>query len=62
MEYLTTKELSRKWGISQRRIQVYCKEIRIDKAILKGNTWLIPENVKKPEDPRKHNINDSKRG
>lgn len=55
MEYMTTKELSLKWNISQRRIQIYCKENRIDGAILKGNTWLIPENAKKPQDPRRYN-------
>lgn len=53
MEYLTTKELSEKWKISQRRIQIYCKENRIQGAVLKGSVWLIPENAKKPQDPRK---------
>lgn len=62
MEYLTTKELSQKWGISQRRIQIYCKNKRIDGAILKGNTWLIPENAEKPQDPRKHDKMKNKRG
>lgn len=62
MEYLTTKELSQKWGVSQRRIQIYCKEKRIDGAMLKGNTWLIPKNTEKPKDPRKNNKDNSKRG
>lgn len=53
MEYLTNKELSEKWKISQRRIQIYCKENRIHGAILKGSIWLIPENAQKPQDPRK---------
>lgn len=53
MEYLTTKELSEKWKISQRRIQIYCKENRIQGAVLKGSVWLIPENTQKPQDPRK---------
>ena len=26
---------------------------RIEGAILKGNTWLIPENAEKPDDPRR---------
>jgi hypothetical protein len=55
MEYVTTKELSEKWNISQRRIQIYCKENRIDGAVLKGNIWLIPEKAEKPRDPRKRN-------
>ena len=53
MEYLTTKELSEKWKISQRRIQIYCKENRIHGAILKGSIWLIPEKAQNPQDPRK---------
>lgn len=53
MDYLTTTELTDKWKISSRRIQILCKEGRIDGAILKGNTWLIPSNAQKPEDLRK---------
>lgn len=36
MEYLTTAEFAVKWGISQRRVAIYCKEGRIDGAVLKG--------------------------
>ncbi len=52
MEFLTTTELSDKWDISRRRIATLCKEGRIKGAVLKGKTWLIPENADKPEDPR----------
>lgn len=55
MEYLTTKELAEIWRISQRRIQMYCKEERIKGAVLKGNIWLIPKDAEKPQDPRRHN-------
>lgn len=55
MEYLTTAEFAEKWNISQRRVAIYCKESRISGAILKGRTWLIPKDAKKPEDPRKNN-------
>ena len=55
MEYNTTAELAKKWGISQRRVAIYCKEGRIDGAVLKGRTWLIPGDVKKPDDPRRKN-------
>lgn len=55
MEYLTTAEFAEKWNISQRRVAIYCKEGRIKGATLKGRTWLIPNNAKKPEDPRKIN-------
>lgn len=53
MEYYTTAELAKKWGITQRRVAIYCKEGRFEGAILKGKIWLIPAGVKKPEDPRK---------
>ena len=53
MEFLTTSEMAKKWDISRRRVTLLCSQGRIEGAILKGNTWLIPENVEKPEDPRR---------
>lgn len=53
MNYLTTAEQAKVWNISQRRVAIYCKEGRIEGAVLKGNVWLIPEGAEKPEDPRK---------
>ena len=53
MELLTTSEMSKKWDISRRRVTTLCAEGRIEGAILKGNTWLIPENAEKPDDPRR---------
>lgn len=53
MNVLTTAEYAEIWKISQRRVAAYCKEGRIDGAVLKGKTWLIPEGAKKPMDPRK---------
>lgn len=53
MEYLTTAEFAKKWNISQRRVAIYCKEGRIAGATIKGRTWLIPRDTKKPEDPRR---------
>lgn len=53
MELLTTTEMAEKWNISRRRVTTLCREGRIEGAILRGNTWLIPEDTKKPEDPRR---------
>ena len=53
MELLTTSEMAKKWGISRRRVTTLCAQGRIESAILKGNTWLIPENAEKPDDPRR---------
>ena len=53
MEYLTTAEIAEKWGISQRRVGIYCKEGRLEGAMIKEKTWLIPADAKKPDDPRR---------
>lgn len=52
MEYLTSVEMSEKWNITSRRISVLCAEGRIEGAIKKGKTWLIPAESPKPADAR----------
>jgi hypothetical protein len=51
--YLTAKQFSEKWGISERRIIKLCKENRIDGAIKNGMVWLMPEDTLKPSDKRR---------
>lgn len=53
MEFLSTSEIAEKWKISRRRVTTLCTQGRIEGAVLKGNMWLVPENAKKPEDPRR---------
>ncbi len=53
MEYITVKEIAQKWGISERLAQRYCTEGRIEGAEKFNNTWAIPADAEKPEDPRK---------
>ena len=60
MEYLTTIEMSQKWGIISQRIAALCEQGRIDEIVKKGKTWLIPYDSEKPEDARK--VNHNKRG
>ena len=55
MDYLTTMEMSKEWGISSRRIAVLCEQNRINGVIKKGKTWLIPQDSIKPADARKYN-------
>ena len=50
--YTTIHEISKKWGISERRVNVLCSEGRIEGAVKFGNTWAIPENSEKPTDAR----------
>lgn len=54
MDYFTTIEISRVWGISSRRVAILCEQNRITGVIKKGKTWLIPENAEKPADKRKN--------
>lgn len=54
MNYITTIEMSKLWGISARRIALLCEQERIEGAIKKGKTWLIPEDAEKPADKRKN--------
>lgn len=50
--YIGTKEAAERWGISERRIRVLCRNGKIDGAILEGKTWRIPSDAKKPADGR----------
>lgn len=43
---MTLAEFAEKWNISQRRVVVYCKESRIEGAVLKGCMWMIPVDAK----------------
>ena len=52
MKYHSIKEVSERWGISTRRIQILCKDGRIPGIILIGRTWCIPEDAEKPADAR----------
>lgn len=53
MELQTTTQMAEKWNISRRRVTTLCNQGRIEGAILRGNTWLIPDDAKKPDDNRR---------
>lgn len=50
--YMTLKEASEKWGISDRRINNLCLQNRIPGATKLGNMWAIPCDAEKPKDKR----------
>lgn len=52
MGYLTAKQFSQIWGITERRIIKLCKESRIDGARKNGMAWEIPKETLKPSDKR----------
>ena len=50
--YMSAKEASERWGISDRRIRVLCSEGRIPDAYQEGRGWKIPIVAEKPADGR----------
>ena len=50
--YMTAKEASAKWGVSDRRIRVLCSEGKISGAYQEGRGWKIPIDAEKPADGR----------
>lgn len=49
MGVLTVSEIAKKWEISERSVRNYCQQGRVKGAELKGKTWIIPEDAKKPK-------------
>lgn len=52
MKMITAQEAAKKWEISIRRVQDYCKKDKIPGAERFGNSWMIPENATRPVDGR----------
>jgi len=46
--YITVQEAAEKWGITERQVQMLCKENRIVGATRMSRIWIIPENAEKP--------------
>lgn len=57
--YITVQEVSEKWGVSPRQIQILCKNNRIPGATRLSRIWIIPNNIEKPtKSKRKVKLND----
>ena len=56
IEYITTKEASEKWKISQRRVNTLCQERKIPNIARVGKMWLIPSDASKPLDGRSFKV------
>ncbi len=50
--YMTVKEASERWGISDRRVRILCSEGKIPGAYQEGRGWKIPVDAQKPSDGR----------
>ena len=48
MKYITIKEASAKWGITERSVRRYCVEGQVAGEIMFNKHFKIPANVEKP--------------
>lgn len=60
--YISAKEIAEKWGVTSTWVTILCSQGKIEGAIKNKNRWMLPANIKKPEDKRKekgeqHNSN-----
>lgn len=60
MKYLTSSEISKIWGISERSVRNYCAKGRVLGAIHDGRFWMIPENAIKPQREIRHVVKKEK--
>ena len=59
MAFISVKEASEKWGITERVVRQYCADGRVPGAFITGKTWYIPDTAGKPErKPRQRRIPD----
>lgn len=58
MDYVTTKEAAKKWGLTERRVQVLCRQGKIPGVFRLGWAWAIPKEAEKPKDNRHKNYKD----
>lgn len=46
--FISVKEASIKWNVSERSVRNYCALGRVKDAVLIGKVWMIPKEAKKP--------------
>lgn len=50
--YMSAREASYKWGVSESRVHKLCQQGRIPGLERFGRSWVIPADAEKPTDPR----------
>ena len=48
MQYISTKEASENWGVTEQLVRRYCRQEHIPGVIQKDGAWLIPAKARKP--------------
>ena len=63
MSFISVKEASEKWGITERVVRQYCADGRVPGAFITGKTWNIPDDAEKPgRKPRKRAVSEDPLG
>ena len=52
MDFMTAQQAAEKWGLSDRRVRVLCREGKIPGAVKNGKSYQIPIDAQKPVDGR----------
>lgn len=55
MDFVSVKEVAKKWNVSERWVQILCNQGRIDGVSKFGRSWLIPKNAVKLTNARVSN-------
>ena len=53
LEYISAPEAAKKWGVSERWVQILCEQSRIPGVAKFSRMWLIPKDAEKPADSRR---------
>ena len=46
--YVTVKDMAKRWNVSERQVQVWCKSGRVDGVLQFGRSWALPDATEKP--------------
>ena len=46
--YITVQDAAQKWDVTNRQVQIWCKEGKIAGAYMLSRIWIIPENAVRP--------------
>jgi len=62
LDYVSSKAIAEKWGITVRAVQLMCVQGKIKgaKRLDNGKVWLIPVDAERPVDYRRKNKRDIK--
>ena len=61
LNFMSPRQASEKWGITDRQIQSLCSQGKVEGATRLGREWLIPKDAPRPLDGRTKEAKKSKK-